>query len=302
LRTLLPFLIVTPVLLLLVANLVRKMFRPIAVLAAEIDQRAEQDLQPVNQDHLPVEVRPFIVAINRLLKRVAKSMEGQRRFVADAAHELRSPLTAMSLQAERLADADMSAPARDSLATLRQGIARGRNLLDQLLTLAKVQAMPDLPGSPISVQAIYRRVLEDLLPMAQAKDIDIGVEGDQDALVMMSELDLTAVVKNLVDNAIRYTPIGGKVDLSITRKSRLATLQIKDSGPGIPAGERMRVFDAFYRSLGSNESGSGLGLSIVKTIADRVGAEIWLSDANEKAPSGLCVSATIPIAEPPGGD
>lgn len=301
-RTLLPFLIVTPVLLLLVANLVRKMFRPIAVLAAEIDQRAEQDLQPVNQDHLPVEVRPFIVAINRLLKRVAKSMEGQRRFVADAAHELRSPLTAMSLQAERLADADMSAPARDSLATLRQGIARGRNLLDQLLTLAKVQAMPDLPGSPISVQAIYRRVLEDLLPMAQAKDIDIGVEGDQDALVMMSELDLTAVVKNLVDNAIRYTPIGGKVDLSITRKSRLATLQIKDSGPGIPAGERMRVFDAFYRSLGSNESGSGLGLSIVKTIADRVGAEIWLSDANEKAPSGLCVSATIPIAEPPGGD
>ena len=134
LRTLMPFLILVPVLLLIVANLVRKMFRPIAALSAEIDQRAEQELHPVEEGHLPAEVRPFVVAINRLLARVNQSMETQRRFVADAAHELRSPFTALSLQAERLAEADMSNLARGRLMTLRRGIERGRSLLDQLLT------------------------------------------------------------------------------------------------------------------------------------------------------------------------
>lgn len=124
------------------------MFRPIAALSREIDQRAEQDLHPIEDRHLPAEVRPFAVAINRLLARVGQAMESQRRFVADAAHELRSPLTALSLQAERLADAEMSAAARDRLAVLRQGIERGRNLLDQLLTLARAQAVAASPTSP----------------------------------------------------------------------------------------------------------------------------------------------------------
>lgn len=159
LRTVMPFLILVPVLLLIVADLVRKMFQPIAALSKEIDQRAEQELHPVEDRHLPVEVRPFAVAINRLLARVSQSMESQRRFVADAAHELRSPLTAMSLQAERLAEAEMSSVARERLTVLRQGIERGRSLLDQLLTLAKAQSATDLPKSPVSVQSIYRRVL-----------------------------------------------------------------------------------------------------------------------------------------------
>ncbi len=135
LRTVMPFLILVPVLLLIVADLVRKMFRPIATLSQEIDQRGEQELHPIEDSHLPAEVRPFAVAINRLLVRVGQAMDAQRRFIADAAHELRSPLTALSLQAERLAAADMSGPARERLVVLRHGIERGRNLLDQLLTL-----------------------------------------------------------------------------------------------------------------------------------------------------------------------
>jgi two-component system OmpR family sensor kinase len=121
LRTVMPFLILVPVLLLIVADLVRKMFQPIAALSKEIDQRAEQELHPVEDRHLPVEVRPFAVAINRLLARVGQSMESQRRFVADAAHELRSPLTAMSLQAERLAEAEMSSVARERLTVCAKG-------------------------------------------------------------------------------------------------------------------------------------------------------------------------------------
>ncbi|MDB5869582.1 MAG: ATP-binding region, ATPase-like:Histidine kinase, region:Histidine kinase N-terminal [Polaromonas sp.] len=296
LRTLMPFLILVPILLLIVADLVRKMFRPIASLSAEIDQRAEQELHPVEESHLPAEVRPFVVAINRLLVRVDQSMQTQRRFVADAAHELRSPMTALSLQAERLAQAQMSDLARERLTTLRRGIERGRNLLDQLLTLAKAQAAPEKPKSSVSVQHIYRHVLEDLLPLAQAKHIDIGVEGEQDAHLWVNEFDLTAVVKNLVDNAIRYTPDSGKVDLCVTTDEGRAMLRIQDSGPGIAVAERERVFDPFYRTLGSDQVGSGLGLSIVKAITDRIGAEIELRFSDEVKHAGLCVCVLMPVA------
>jgi len=295
LRTLMPFLILVPILLLIVADLVRKMFRPIATLSTEIDQRAEQELHPVDDDHLPAEVRPFVVAINRLLTRVSQTMDAQRRFVADAAHELRSPLTAISLQAERLAETDMSDLARERLLTLQRGIERDRNLLDQLLTLAKAQATPDMPKSPISVQGIYRRVLEDLMPLADAKRIDIGVEGAQDAQVLVSELDMITVVKNLVDNAIRYTPEGGRIDMSVSIAEGHAALSIQDNGPGIPLIERERVFDPFYRTLGSDQVGSGLGMSIVKTISDRIGAKIQLSFSDEVKGSGLCVCILIPL-------
>lgn len=297
LRSVMPFLILVPVLLLIVADLVRKMFLPIAALSKEIDQRAEQELHPVEDRHLPVEVRPFAVAINRLLARVGQSMDSQRRFVADAAHELRSPLTALSLQAERLADAEMSGLARERLTVLRQGIERGRSLLDQLLTLAKAQSATDMPKSPVSVQSIYRRVLEDLMPLAEARHIDIGVEGTQDADVWASELDMIAVVKNLVDNAIRYTPEGGRVDLSVSISEGKAEMRVQDNGPGIPLAERDRVFDPFYRTLGSEQIGSGLGLSIVQTIADRIGANIRLDFVDETQQTGLKVSVFVPMKQ-----
>jgi two-component system OmpR family sensor kinase len=299
LRTVMPFLILVPILLLIVAELVRKMFLPIAALSREIDQRSEQELHSIEDSHLPTEVRPFVVAINRLLGRVAESMGIQRRFVADAAHELRSPLTALSLQAERLAEADMSGPARERLMVLRQGIERGRSLLDQLLALTKAQTCTELPKSPVSVLAIYRRVLEDLMPLAEARHIDIGVEGAQDAQVCVSELDMINVVKNLVDNAIRYTPKGGRVDLSVSPAQGYAVLCIQDTGPGISLGERDRVFAPFYRTLGSEQTGSGLGLSIVQTIASRIGAEIGLDFSDAVKQTGLSVTVLIPMASSP---
>jgi two-component system OmpR family sensor kinase len=296
LRTVLPFLILVPILLLTVGDLVRKLFLPIATLSKEIDRRTEHELHSVEDRHLPIEVRPFVVAINRLLARVAQSVDAQRRFVADAAHELRSPLTALSLQAERMAEAEMSGLARERLRALRKGIERGRNLLDQLLILARAQSSSaESPKSQVSIQGICRRVLEDLMSLAEAKQIDIGVEGAQDARVWVSELDMIAVVKNLVDNAIRYTPEGGRVDLSVSSAQGYAVLRIQDSGPGIPLAERDRVFDPFYRMLGSEQIGSGLGLSIVRTIAHRIGAEIRLGFTDEVAQTGLSVSVLIPM-------
>ncbi|MGE4339961.1 MAG: ATP-binding protein [Pigmentiphaga sp.] len=295
LRTVMPFLILVPVLLLIVGDLIRKMFRPIATLSKEVDLREEQALHPVQDHHLPVEVRPFAVAINRLLARVDQAMTSQRRFLADAAHELRSPLTALSLQAERLAQAEMSEVARERLAVLRQGIERGRSLVDQLLALAKAQSRTMPAPVPVSAQHVFRRVLEDLMPLAEAKHIDIGVEGAKDVEIWTSELDLTLLIRNLVDNAIRYTPERGRVDLSIRASGGFAELRIEDNGPGISLAERERVFDAFYRTLGNTHQGSGLGLSIVQTIANRIGAKIQLDFSDREKQSGLSVAIFIPI-------
>jgi two-component system OmpR family sensor kinase len=295
LRTVMPLLVLVPILLIAIPDLVRKMFRRVSLLAREIDDRTEQGLHPVEDRHIPAEVRPFVAAINRLLARVARSMEGQRRFVADAAHELRTPLTALSLQAELVSETEMSDAARERLGVLRTGIERGRNLLNQLLTFARTQSVGESPKSPVSVQGIYRRVLEDLLPLAAAKRIDIGVEGQQDASVWVSEMDLTTLVRNLVDNAIRYTPDDGRVDLAASITGDTIVLTVKDTGPGIPETEYERVFDPFYRSLGGDRVGSGLGLSIVKAISDRIGAEVRLAPSNADTQSGLCVSVLIPV-------
>ena len=292
-RSLLPFLILFPVLLLVVGDLVRKLFRPIGMLAAEIDQRAEQELHPIDEQHLPTEVRPFVVAINRLLARVGQSMDSQRRFVADAAHELRSPMTALSLQAERLADTDLSPASRERFLPLSRGIERGRKLIDQLLALAAAQSPSVRVQGPLSVHGIYRQVLEDLLPLAERKQIDIGVDSTEDVQVVFNALDLFTLVKNLVDNAIRYTPQGGRIDLSVGWVEGAVLLQVKDTGPGIAVKEQARVFDAFYRSLGSEEAGSGLGLSIVKAISERTGCRVQLAFSDTLAQRGLCVSVWI---------
>ena len=297
LRTLMPFLILVPILLLVVGNLIRKMFKPLKRIASDIDLRSDQDLREIPEAHLPSEIRPFVVAINRLLLRVAQSMTVQRRFVADAAHELRSPLTALSLQVEGLEIAEMSAQARVRLASVRNGIQRTRSLLDQLLTLARVQDSTHGQPAMVSVQQVFRQVLEDLMPLAEAKNLDVGVVSTEDAHVMTQAADLKTLVKNIVDNAIRYTPEGGRINLSVQTSESSVILQVDDTGPGIAEDERERVFDPFYRVLGHDEMGSGLGLSIVQTIANRIGASISLDYSNWQAKSGLCVKATFPLTE-----
>jgi len=289
LRTLLPFLLLIPILMFIVADIVRKIFKPVAALAAEIDQRSEQEMHPISLESLPTEIRPFIEAINRLLIRVKQSINVQKRFVADAAHELRSPLTAISLQAERLAQTEMSIEAQQRLNTLRQGIERGRTLLDQLLALARAQASTNSATITVSVNQIFRRVVEDLLPLAELKNIDLGVVSDLDAQVLINEIDLITLVKNLVDNAIRYTPANGKIDLSVSSRDGKTVLVVEDNGHGIAEEERERVFDPFYRILGNNENGSGLGLSIVETIAMRAGVDVRLGFTCKQSKSGLRV-------------
>ncbi len=292
LRTLMPILFLVPVLALLVGVLLRQMFKPFKTLAAELGRRPEDDLGPLKESGLPSEVWPFVVEINMLLASMGRALTLQRRFIADAAHELRSPMTAMSLQAERLGAAAMPDEARKRLDALAAGLARTRELLDQLLALARSQERPVEATSKVSLQQVIREVLEDLVPIAEEKRIDLGVIGDDDGEVEARAVDLKVLVKNLCDNAVRYTPPGGRVDITVGHEDGLVTLQVDDTGPGIAVHERERVFDAFYRVLGNGEIGSGLGLAITRTVAENMGATIALGDARLPA-SGLRVRVTF---------
>ncbi len=177
-----------------------------------------------------------------------------------------------------------------------QGLERSKNLVDQLLSLARAQAPATQPVSATSVHQVYRSVLEDLLPLARAKDLDIGLESGEDAHLPVSEMDLSTMLKNLVDNAIRYTPQGGRIDLAVLRGPQAVLLRVSDTGPGIAEAERQRVFDPFYRTLGNTEIGSGLGLSIVRAIAERLGAAVELGYTDAKAKTGLSVTLSFALA------
>lgn len=293
-HTILPLVLLIPILVLLVIIIVYRALRPVARLAQEVDKRNDTQLHSLPQQQLPSEIVPFVNAINRLLARVEQSMKMQRRFVADAAHELRSPLTALSLQAHRLTQSEMSAEAHTRLNTLQQGIERGRKLLDQLLTLARSQDQTHQATQQVSVRSVYRHVLEELMPLAEAKHIDLGLLDGADVHITVNELEAATVIKNLVDNAIRYSPNGSQIDLSVHTHINQVVLAVEDNGTGIASEERTRVLDPFYRIAGSEQTGSGLGLSIVKTIVERWGGTVSLSEPQHFR-HGLRVSITVPI-------
>ncbi len=298
-RTIAPMLLLAPLLVLVVATMVRKLLTPLTQLSDEVNARSEQALHPVEVDNVPVELRPFLAAINGLLARVKQSMDMQRRFLADAAHELRSPLAALSLQTERLAQADMSATAKDRLITVREGIERGRHLLEQLLSLARAQAdSPRNATSSVAVDLLVRKVIEDFIYQAEAKNIDLGMTKSDDAVVVADEMAILTVVKNLVDNAIRYSQQGSQIDVGVHLNAEHVNITVSDHGPGIPAPERERVFEPFYRILGTEESGSGLGLSIVKEIAARLEAEVTLTCTEPEHDRGLTVTLSLPRRSP----
>jgi two-component system OmpR family sensor kinase len=295
LRTIAPMLLLAPLLVLMVTIMVRRLLSPVTQLSKEVNARSEQALHPVEAKNVPVELRPFLAAINGLLARVKQSMDMQRRFLADAAHELRSPLAALSLQTERLAQAEMSATAQDRLITVRAGIERGRHLLEQLLSLARAQTdAPRQATSSVSVSSLVRLVIEDFISQAEAKGIDLGMTDSDEAVIDTNEMALMTAVKNLVNNAIRYSPKGSQVDVGVHLNAERVCIAVSDHGPGIPAAERARVFEPFYRILGTEESGSGLGLSIVKENAVRLGAEVILTCTDPAHDRGLTVTLSLP--------
>ncbi len=250
-------------------------------LADWVGERSSADLTPLPEQGTPQEVLPLIHALNSLLARLGKSLESQRTFVADAAHELRTPLTALTLQAQLIERAKDATERSESLADLKAGLRRATHVVEQLLTLARSEPGGDeRPFHPVSLADLASSVSSRYLVLAETKGVDLGiVSEDQRAIVSGDPLALATLLANLLENAIHYTPPGGRIDISTGMEADAPWLEVVDTGPGIPRDERERVFDRFYRQVGAAESGTGLGLAIVKAIAERHRANVTLGDA-----------------------
>ena len=279
-HSVLPLLALAPLMALGVWALAAGTLRPLRRLADALRQRDAQTLQPLPEGGLPDEIAPVVQALNALLRRLEQALDVQRAFVADAAHELRSPLTALKLQLELLQRAPEGPARRAALEGLAGGIERAARLVEQLLTLARSE--PGAPGAAsetLDLTEIAGAALADLHPLARARGTELVLDAAARVTVHGERAALVALVRNLVDNAVRYSPPGTRVDVRVARDGDAAILQVDDQGPGIPPEERNRVFDRFYRRSAGEEEGSGLGLAIVRSVAERHRAAIVLDEA-----------------------
>ena len=280
LRILVPILATIPVYGLIIWLIVGEGLRPLSEIARAIRRRQPASLEPLPQAKLPEEVAPLVSELNALLERLRDALDRQKRFTADAAHELRSPLTALQVQLDMLGRARTPDDTRSALEALRAGMKRAARLVEQMLTMARLEPNAQLAQpSTVALDTLAAQVAGELEPLAEARRIELRLERLESAQLAGDATALHALARNLVDNAIRYTPAGGVVRLAAFPEESSALLVVEDSGPGIPPEERARVFDRFYRLPGSSAEGSGLGLAIVRQVADAHGAEISLDDA-----------------------
>jgi two-component system OmpR family sensor kinase len=282
LRTLVPFMVLLPLLAGLIWLVVGRGLAPLDRIAGAVRRRTPSSLDPLRRAGVPAEALPLVDALNGLLGRLDGALSAQRAFVADAAHELRTPLTALQLQVQLTERARSEEERRAALAELRRGLVRATHVVQQLLTLARHDPADagSKPPTAIALSTLASLAATDHEALATARQIDLGVAtADATAVVQGDPEALRTLVANLVDNALRYTPAGGQVDISAGVAAGRPWLEVADSGPGIPAEDRAHVFDRFYRRRETIEPGSGLGLAIVKAIADRHGARVELGDA-----------------------
>jgi two-component system, OmpR family, sensor kinase len=299
LRTLTPFVLLMPVLMIFIWFAVGHSLEPFKRLTSLVQSRKVTALDPLPAANLPSEVQPLVGALNDLLGRLGAALERERGFMADAAHELRTPLTALYLQMGALARATTEAERADAMEKLSAGVQRAIRLVEQLLSLARQEPRAEVVRRRVRFDDLAREVVAEMVPLADARKIDLGISASQPAYVLGDPETLRTLVRNLVDNAVRYTPVGGTVDVSVQESdgpgnSHGAILRVVDTGPGIPADERQRVFDRFYRPPGTSPPGSGLGMAIVKAIADAHAASISLD--NGPNGSGLAVSVSFPLS------
>ena len=277
LLTLLPLLALVPVLLLIVGVVLRQAFTPMIAMTADLDRLDGNQLTPLNEQHVPLESLPLVQAVNRLMRRLAMALEQQRRLISDAAHELRTPVAILIVQADNVQNVQLPPEASARMGALRQGLARMSSLIDQLLDLARIQGAGRSSSQRLELGSIVRSAIEETLPLAQGKGIDLGCVKFDDVSIHGDSLHAYALVRNAIDNAVRYTPAGGRVDVSVTVERGLATLVVEDTGPGIAPQDMDRVFEPFVRILGSQQPGSGLGLAIARTAARSLGGRIDLA-------------------------
>lgn len=280
LRSVMPLLLLTPAMAVVVWWIAALTLRPLHKVAADVRRRGEQLLEPLPTHELPEEVFPLVNALNALLQRLGQSLDTQRAFVSDAAHELRSPLTALKLQLQLLKRSPDEAARREAMEALSCGIDRAARLVEQLLALARSE--PGAAASAVErldLSEVVRQAVADTVPLAMARGTQIELFADAPVMLRGERMALAALARNLADNAVRYSPPGSHVQLKVAADGGVPLLQVDDTGPGIARAERERVFDRFYRRGGQDEQGTGLGLAIVRSVAARHGAQVELEDS-----------------------
>jgi two-component system sensor histidine kinase TctE len=302
----LPQFVILPLAVLLVWLALARGIAPLNELQQRIRKRESSDLSPIDEREAPEEVSPLVRAINDLLARLDQSLAAQKHFLADAAHQLKTPLAGLRTQAE-LAQREIDAGEHDPKAVKRslQQIAlssqRAAHMVNQLLAMARAEDKEHAANKQsVNLARLATETVRDFVPRAMEKRIDLGYEGPDTGSarpVKGHALLLRELIRNLVDNALQYTPAGGTVTVRVMDDpfGQVVVLQVEDSGPGIPAAEREQVFQPFYRSLGTDVDGSGLGLAIVREIAQQHGAEIALEDANLRHRAGLSEQGAAPF-------
>lgn len=291
-RSLTPLLAFAPVMAMLIWWLVGSSLSPVRRLASEVQQRDVHSLEKVSTENMPDEIAPLAHALNLLLARLKHAFARQRAFVADAAHELRSPLTALKLQLQLLAQAPDDMARQDAMDKLHAGVDRATHLIEQLITAARTE--PDertANAERVDLVETTRQGMADIFWFAQQRRTQIGLDAPEHAGIAADAAGLRILIRNLLDNAIRYAPEEGSVRVTISRQPGTVTLSIEDDGPGISEADEKRVFDRFYRANQHDQAGSGLGLSIVKNVADQHKAGITLGRSDL---GGLKVSVIFP--------
>jgi two-component system OmpR family sensor kinase len=298
LRTLAPMLLLIPILGALLPWALHRGLLPLRDISRRVSARDAMRLDPLPTEDVPEELLPLITQINGLLARLAASLDAQRAFLADAAHDLRSPIAALSLQAQIAERAPRDSARIAAFSELRRGIDRASRLVEQLLHFARLEpGVHTQPPFSVNVADMVRKVVGEYSAQADRRGVDLGAETTTEATIVGVEDELSSMLANLVDNALRYAPGGSEVTVSARHVDSEVLVSVIDAGPGIPACERSRVFDRFHRIPGDNRSNSGLGLSIVRAIVERHRGTISLSDAEPGAPHpGLRVDIHLPAA------
>lgn len=294
LAVLLPVAVLIPVLALVIGFVVRRGLTPLEKAVRSIAERSPLALEAVALADQPEDLRPLIGAMNRLIARLAESLEHERRFISDAAHALRTPIAALLLQADVL-DTCRDVDERDRrLRELRAGIDRAVRLTNQLLALAGDERGPRIVGARTPADVLLEEVAGLYAPLAAARGVRIELLPETDAGLPGELGRLLLIVGNLFDNAVRHSPAGGKVQLRSHEAGSTVEIEVVDEGPGIPPAEIERVFERFYRSAGAPEGGSGLGLATARAVAGRLGGRVTLANRTDRA--GLVARVTLPVA------
>lgn len=288
-----PILYLAPISIAMLWLVVHAALRPMTRLVRALSGQDERNLEELSPRRVPRELLPLIASMNGLLRRMRHAFDSQRRFVADAAHELRTPITAVKLQIENLR-AKVGPTAAEELRELEAGVERLHRIARQLLQLAQQEALPQESSvESVDIAAVATESVRSLVPLAETRAIDLGLGEVQPVTARLDPGQLRIVLDNLLDNAVRYTPAGGRVDVNVHQAEGMAVIDVSDTGPGIPPADLARVFNRFYRVRATDAEGSGLGLAIARAAAERCRSSIELCN---RSPAGLLARVRIHLS------